>query len=226
MADPPSFFDELAARLAERFVAPVRYHRFQDFPEQFALETTPAFLVDVHVATEALGRQCDLLDRRRIAFPCIEPLTADSDRTPIPVSLGFDNALAVDSLEINLESLVSQIWEGTGRLVPVKIVDAIDFFQSRLTGFLSTRLAAASTIAPQTGLPFKVDTKSTGLRVYYAPVYWHSNQGVLNYPSTPVNGSIHSGKYHFGAAVPGQQPQFDFSASYKLPPDTKAYLPF
>jgi hypothetical protein len=223
-AAPPWNFDALAAEIAARFVNPVRGGNVAFTTP--TLEMPPVFLADVRVETEALRQQCEILTDHQFEFPCIEPAGGEN-RLPVPLSLAFELAKGlVDGQDLRREAyLQSQIWKESGRLVWVKVDDALDFYQGRLTGFLSARLAATPPAAQtQTGVPFQVDTQSHGLRVYYAPIYWHSNQRVLNKLSSPVTGNIQAGRYHFGAAQPGVTPQFDFSASYQLPPDSNAYL--
>jgi hypothetical protein len=236
MASSSGGFNDLAADLADRFVRPVRNRGLAMFAPASGLSVPPVFLVDVQVATEALLRQCDFLRENKLEFPCIEP-RSDGDKTPIPISLGLENLIQPSLLRFSVSALRAGkifqdvIWEKSGTLVQVKIDEAIGFFQTQLTSFLGARLLGTPSNVPPplasnapSGVWFRVDTASSGLRVYYAPVYWHSNQHVLNYPTTPVSGFINAGRYHFGAAPPGQMAQFDFSASYKLPPDSNAYL--
>src|SRR5260370_23747603 len=117
------------------------------------------------------------------------------------------------------------IWGFSAYFVQVGIGEEILFFQRRLTAFLGTRLQAnVSTPSPSPGLKFTVETDTDQLRVSYAPIFWKSNQRAMNQLSRVATDYLTSGQYYSGAAPPGQNPQFDFSASYVLPSDFYAKL--
>jgi len=236
--------DDYAADLAERFVQPAR----EDFQQRevvvrLRVEDEGLPLQDVHLASEALREQCQFLRVNWLKFPCVVP-SDNRDQTPLPVSLGFEE-YAVKSMAKDLTAglpgllrpLVMRfqsrgmefasrgIWSRSAEFVQVEIGEAITFFQSRLTAFLRTRLQAnLSTPSPSPGLKFTVETDTDRLRVSYAPIFWKSNQRVMNQLSRVATDYLTSGQYYFGAAPPGQTPQFDFSASYVLPSDSYAKL--
>jgi hypothetical protein len=247
MTPTPKFASDLAARIAAGFALPARIPSiFQSVPPT-PPETGDLFVADIAHAATGLKLQSDLFREQNRYFPCIIPANASPDAPPIPVSIGLEAGTGASvqsdagSAEDAAEQIRQQIFGQSASLNFVPVDEAIDYFQHGLTRFLQTRIQAANNspgsgtpaagtsgsgggVPPPSGLPFQVDSKSSGLRIYYAPIYWHSNQQVLNALSRPVNDYIAAGRYHFGAALPGNTPVFDFTASYALPPNTFAYL--
>lgn len=249
MTPTADFATDLAARIAAGFARPARTPSiFRSVPEP-PPETGDLFVADVARAATGLKLQSDLFREQNRYFPCIVPENAEPDVPPIPVSIGLEASTSIsvrarsEFAEEAAEQIRQQILGNSASLDFVPVDEAIDYFQNGLARFLRVRIQAASngpgsgnsavsfssggggggTMRP-VGLPFQVDSKSYGLRIYYAPIYWHSNQQVLNALSRPVNDYISSGRYHFGAALPGNTPVFDFTASYTLPPNNYAYL--
>ncbi len=245
MAPLTNNLDDYAADLAQRLVQPAR----EDYQEREAVvrlrgEDEGLPLQDVHLASEALREQCQFLRVSKLKFPCVVP-SDQRDQTPVPVSLGFEHdtvksmarALTAGPLEFvlplvmrfqdrGMEEFASQgIWGRSAKFVQVEISEAITFFQRRLTAFLGTRLQAnQSTPPPAPGLRFTVETDTDQLRVFYHPIFWITNQRVMNQLSRKATDYLTSAQYYFGAAPPGQNPQFDYSASYVLPYDSYAKL--
>jgi hypothetical protein len=245
MAPSTGDFDEYAADLARRFAQLAR----EDYREREAVvrlrdEDMRLPLQDVHLASEALREQCQFLRVSKLKFPCVVPRD-ERDQTPVPLSLGFEHntvismawAVTAGPLELLLplvmrfqdrgmeEFATGGIWGRSARFVQVEIGEAITFFQRRLTAFLGTRLQASlSAPPPSPGLKFTVETDTDRLRVSYAPIFWKSNQRTMNQLSRVATDYLDSGQYYFGAAPPGQNPQFDYSASYVLPNDSYAKL--
>ncbi len=237
--------DDYAADLARRFVQPAR----EDYQErervvQLRDEDEGLPLQDVHLAAEALREQSQFLRVSKIRFPCVVPRD-QRDQTPIPVSLGFEHdtvksmarAFTASPLELvlpvvmrfqdrGMEEFVSRgIWGQSAQFIQVEIGEAITFFQRRLTAFLGTRLRASlGTPSPSPGNKFTVETDTDKLRVSYHPIFWKSNQRAMNQLSRVATDYLDSAQYYFGAAPPGQNPQFDYSASYVVPSDLYAKL--
>jgi hypothetical protein len=141
----------------------------------------------------------------------------------------------LDRVLKNLESFVQG---APGGIVvetwPTSMVE--EAFKDRLVAFVATRLRSLShptdgdrdaTVDPSgSGIPgvrFRVDTVSTGLRVYSSPSYFFTPSVVFGAPTSPVHGVIQPGRYVFGAGKLGASPQFDFS-EYDVPPHTSASL--
>lgn len=217
----------LATSLADRLVSPILAALDQDFIEgetvslgarKFAAEDYDIYLPDVQLASEQFGAQVLLFERLRLGVPCIR--TGEPGNVPMPIAAVPDRGTSN-----GLGDLLTATEIKTVGLVNLSPRDAVNAFRERLTGFLEARFSARqSNISALPGLPFTVTTRSAGLRVYYTPVYWLSRVHVLNYPSPVVMGYVQPGRFYFGAALPGLQPSFDFSACYGVPPDTQAYL--
>ena len=237
--------DGYAADLARRFVQPAREDdQERERVVQLLDEDAGLPLQDVHLAAEALREQSRFLRVSKLRFPCVVP-TDQRDQTPIPVSLGFENetvramarALTGGPMELvvpvvmrfqdgGIEQFVSRgIWGQSAKSIQVQISDAIYFFQQRLTAFLGTRLRASlGTPSPSPVNKFTVETDTDKLRVSYHPIFWKSNQRAMNQLSRVATDYLDSARYYFGAAPPGQNPQFDYSASYVVPSDSYAKL--
>lgn len=238
-------FGDYAADLAERFARPARAVReggYAEFRHRGDDEGLP--LQDVHVISDALREQCQFLRAAKMEFPCVVP-REEGQQTPIPVSLGFESEVLKDlvrsvsagPLSIALPMVAAfqgdgmrnfsmrDIWHESAMYVALEIDEAITHFQKRLTRFLGTRLTAFRTQStPATASQFTVETDTDKLRVSYAPIFWKSNQRAMNQLSRLANDYIASGQYYFGAGMPGNNPQFDYSASYVLPNDSYAKL--
>jgi len=219
---------KLAERVARRFGRAVRQGGREAFHAlEFSSEELEIYLPDVQLAAEAFSLQCDVLKRTGPGFPCVEPKD-EKNRAPIPVSLGLESLLAEVRTPLQIPGGRLQqelVWRETGHILLVEVPEAVNLFEGGLADFLMTRFAARqSNISAQPGLPFQVTTHSAQLRVYYSPIYWLERTHVLNYPTSPVKGYVQPGRYYFGAGPLGGMPQFDFAASYNVPPDAQAHL--
>ncbi len=236
--------DGYAADLAGRFVRPAREDGGERAPVELRSDDNRLPLQDVYIASEALRDQCHFLRRANLLFPCVVPLN-QRDRTPIPISLGFEHdpvksmgraitsgpselvlPLVMRFQDRRLKEFESRgLWERSAQFVDLEIDGAITAFEHRLTSFLGTRLQTSlGTQSPSPGLKFTVETTTDHLRVSYHPIFWKSNQRAMNQLSRVATDYIASGQYYFGAALPAQNPQFDFSASYVPPSDSYAKL--
>jgi hypothetical protein len=239
---PSEWDNRLAAGLAERLVRPARENWGVDaFAKiEFGRDDLDIYLGDVELDAETFTQQCSIFRAFHGDMPCIET----REGAPIPVQINLPGGRFMEIayrfgapiLGAVFERLQDLVWNETGQLTRYSVNEGIDFFQHRLTEFLAVRFSAReSNISHKPGLPFTVTTNSSRLRVSYVPIYLVNAPNftrVLNFPTWPVTsggppevtGWIQPATYYFGAAPPGQTPKFDFSASYRVPPDSTAHL--
>jgi hypothetical protein len=104
---------------------------------------------------------------------------------------------------------------------------ALEFLRERLLIFLTNRFAARrSDVSTTPGLPFRVVTRTPGLRVHYSPAYFFNAWGIFGAPTPTVHGWIQPGRYRFGVMGAGwAEPSFD-RADFDVPGLSEAQLNF
>jgi hypothetical protein len=176
------------------------------------------FAHQLHVATEA-----------GIRFPCVQSLQG----TPTPIDPGalpdFHPQLFREEREEELEPPtfdLTEPWAG----VPAD--EAAYFFQYGLSRFVRARFASLgmakrhpySFAGGSPGFIFQVSTNSSGLTVHYTHQYYLNPMYVFGAPTTPVNGYIQAGYWHFGASKKQGRIAWDLNSVYNIPQVFSAHL--
>jgi hypothetical protein len=225
-----------ARALTERLLAGVESQERRYLSQRLEIPTH-----DVEVDVERFAAQLRFAKSDGLGIPCLEMKNGD----PVPIDIWslvwgwFPFSLEVlRAREFTYRNFIDDYFRlamtgqpdperRVGR-VPFLLVEpskALSFLRTRLETFLAVRFSARkSNISKSPGLQFRVDTKSSGLRVHFSRACFFNPTSVLGSPTTPVIGWLPPGRYVFGACVPGQPPVFDLNAEYDIPPNTKASL--
>jgi hypothetical protein len=186
---------------------------------------------DVLEEVQSYRKQTSYCQEHNLPIFCIEP--AKGSGSPVPISLDLKEMNMLASLpagpiadQLSAFETVTKIRPSpSARLTQCSAADALGFYQAGLTHFLTVRLAAAT--AGRRMYKFEVSTKSSGLRAYWTSAGCLRRGQVFGSSlTTPVNGSLPSGWYCFGAGPtqPGATATYDMKASYYVPTQDKAYL--
>jgi hypothetical protein len=191
------------------------------------------FQADVEADVERFSLQVKFcLDNERL-FPCL--VMASGDPLPIDFTFGagfytspgpqWNLICHYDTHRIFLD-IQGQCFEGPtvySRAFPPE--ETKGFFKSRLQRFLASRFKSTEEAeSDRPGLPLRVVTRKSGLRVHYSPAYFFNPALVFGSPTSPVSGFIQPGRYIFGV-VGGDLPKPTFiSAEYDIPPTEEVHL--
>jgi hypothetical protein len=210
-------------------------------------------LADVSATTARYLSQESLAFRYDVPLPAVvtkrdEPLVASIfPASPLGrESLGGGDYRAANDLSAAKEARtqLAYVAERAGNhVVDLAPLEARRVVRRGLTGYLERRLAAreearrplrrvsdalrrippAGPASP--GLPFRVETRSSGLRIHWSPAYFFEPDNVFTFGlSTPVDGWLAPGRYIFGAVGPGLPLVWEFDATYDLPQSRVATL--
>lgn len=184
-------------------------------------------LADVSATTERYLIQESLSIRYGIPIPAVVVDAEDPLPTSVfpvmpggsdtPDDLPYNGVTLAAAARGRLARDVERAGASTVDLAPE---DARRHVRSRLARFLERRLAAQEKAADPSapGLPFRVMTRGSGLRIHWSPAYFFEPGHVFAFGlSTPVDGWLAPGRYIFGAVGPTQPLEWEFNATYDLP---------
>jgi hypothetical protein len=203
---------------------------FVDLAPQFALEREDIELAaggalhqfaDAAIDADAFARQvrhCETFDLPMFATEMADGLVPLDMRAWLSPASMVTRALYRDVARDLVSDVVHASEASAHPIVPVPPDSASESFVSRLADFVRTRLSAGGggdanqRIDDPYGPPgtlITVQTRRRGLRVYYSPFYWLTDDRVFGAPTTPVQGYLEPGDYRFGCSGRGQTMSWD-----------------
>jgi hypothetical protein len=189
-------------------------------------------VIDLQPSVDRFKAQIQTVGEKGALFPCamgLGNIPLPIDPTALP---NFD--ISILGPEFSTEIATPKLHVENLSIEGFPVEQTTSFFIARLAPFLRTRLSAHRAMMNRgytwlggtTVLAFRVTTLTSGLQVHYTHEYYLRPNYMFagGAPTTPVDGDIKPGRWHFGTSQGNGPVTFDLNKVYDVPIVSQAHL--